>query len=158
MATKPETVEGYLAQLPNDRREAIEEVRSTILANLPDGYEEAFGFGMISYVVPLERYPDTYNKAPLMVAALASQKNHMAVYLHSVYADPDLKDWFVGEYKATGKKIDMGASCVRFKKLENLPVELIGEAIAKTSVDAFIQRNEEVRAEAAAAKKAKKKK
>ncbi len=158
MTAKPETVEEYLAQLPDDRREAIEEVRATILARLPDGYEESFGFGMIAYVVPLERYPDTYNKAPLMFAALASQKNHMAVYLHGVYSDPELKDWFVDQYKATGKKLDMGASCVRFKKLENLPVELIGEAVAKTSVDAFIQRDEQVRAEAAAAKKARKKK
>ncbi len=148
------SVEQYLAELPEDRRAAIEEVRAAILANLPDGYVENIGFGMIAYSVPLETYPDTYNKAPLMYAALASQKNHLAVYLTSVYSNPDLKQWFIDEYKATGKKLDMGASCVRFKKIEQLPVELIGEVIGKVQVDEFLARYEQIQAEAAERKAA----
>lgn len=132
------TVEDYLAELPADRFDAITEVRDAILTNLPEGLVEAMNWGMITYEVPLETFPDTYNKKPLMYAALASQKNHMAVYLSSIYGDPDLEEWFRSEYEATGKKMDIGKSCVRFKKLENLPVELIGEAISKVDLDAFL--------------------
>ena len=134
-----ETVEHYLAELPDDRRDAIAEIRSVILENLPDGIVETMSWGMIAYEVPLETFPDTYNKKPLMLAALASQKNHMAVYLTSVYGRPELYDWFVSEYEATGKKMDMGKSCVRFSKLENLPVELVGEAIARVDLDEFLE-------------------
>ncbi|NNE72180.1 MAG: DUF1801 domain-containing protein [Acidimicrobiales bacterium] len=132
------TVDDYLAELPDERRDAIEDVRAVILANLPDGIVETMNWGMISYEVPLETYPDTYNKKPLMYAALASQKRHMAVYLSSIYADPELQGWFETEYKATGKTLDMGKSCVRFTKLENLPLDLIGEAIAKVDLDQFL--------------------
>ena len=135
-----ETVDEYLAELPDGRRDAIEEVRETILANLPDGYVESMNWGMIAYQVPLETFPDTYNGQPLMYAALASQKNHMAVYLTTVYADGEIDDWFRERYEATGKKLDMGKSCVRFKKLEQLPVELIGEVIGRTSMDEFLER------------------
>ncbi len=138
VSSKAETVEEYLGELTDDRRDAIAEVRETILANLPDGYVEAMNWGMISYEVPLETHPDTYNNKPLMYAALASQKNHMAVYLTTVYGDDDTKDWFAERYRATGKKLDMGKSCVRFKKLDQLPLDLIGEVIAKTPVDEFI--------------------
>lgn len=131
-------VEQYLAELPDDRREAIETVRTEILANLPDGLVETMSWGMISYEVPLETYPDTYNGKPLMFAALASQKNHMAVYLTTVYASEDEKAWFESEYRATGKKLDMGKSCVRFKKLEQLPVELIGDVMRRSSLDDFL--------------------
>ena len=134
-----ETVDEYLAELPDGRRDAIEEVRETILANLPDGYVESMNWGMIAYQVPLETFPDTYNGQPLMYAALASQKNHMAVYLTTVYADGEIDDWFRERYEATGKKLDMGKSCVRFKKLEQLPVELIGEVIRRTSMDEFLE-------------------
>jgi len=89
--------------------------------------------------VPLSRYPDTYNKKPLMMAALASQKNHMAVYLTSVYANEESRATFVSAYKDTGKRVDMGGSCVRFRKLDDLPLELIGNAIAEFSVDEFIE-------------------
>jgi len=133
-----ETVEQYLGELPDDRREAIVEVRDEILSNLPDGVVETMAWGMIAYEIPLEVFPDTYNKKPLLYAALASQKNHMAVYLHSIYTNEDDADWFQQAYIATGKKLDMGKSCVRFKKLDQLPVELIGEAIAKVSVDEFL--------------------
>jgi len=102
-------------------------------------------WGMISYDVPLATFPETYNKKPLMFAALASQKNHMAVYLSGLYSDPDLLEWFVEEYKSTGKKLDMGKSCVRFKKLENLPLELIGEAIAAVPLDTFLDHYRSVK-------------
>ena len=133
-----ETVDQYLAELPDDRRAAITEVRQAILDNLPNGFIEAMNWGMISYEVPHETFPDTYNKKPLMYAALASQKNHMAVYLTTVYGNPELEQWFRDAYMASGKKLDMGKSCVRFKKLEHLPVDLIGETIGKVSLDQFL--------------------
>ncbi|MGI9623922.1 MAG: DUF1801 domain-containing protein [Acidimicrobiales bacterium] len=132
------TVQQYLDELPEDRAEAISTVRDVILANLPDGIVEGMNWGMISYDVPLETFPDTYNKKPLMYAALASQKRHMAVYLSTVYGNPDLEEWFRESYLATGKKLDMGKSCVRFTKLENLPLELIGETISRVSLDDFL--------------------
>lgn len=145
MQSKAKTVQQYLSELPNDRLEAIEAVREVILDNLREGFEEAMNWGMITYQVPLERYPDTYNKKPLMMAALASQKNHMAVYLTGVYADADSRARFTTAYQATGKRMDIGQSCVRFRKLEDLPLELIGEAIAEYSVDEFIELNERIR-------------
>lgn len=139
VSSKATTVEDYLAGLPDERRDAIAEVRETILANLPHGLVETMNWGMISYEVPLETFPQTYNKKPLMYAALASQKNHMAVYLTPVFSDDELEAWFVEEYRATGKKLDMGKSCVRFKSIEQLPVDLIGETIAKVSMDDFLE-------------------
>lgn len=140
MATNQAEIEAYLADLPDDRREAIEEVRQVILEHLPEGYEEAFNWGMITYQVPLETYPDTYNKKPLMYAALASQKNHISLYLTGIYSDEDAKREFEQAYKATGKRYDVGKSCVRFRRLDDLPLPLIGETIASLSVDEFIQR------------------
>ena len=145
MRSNAATVEQYLSELPDDRLEAVETVRDVILANLPDGFEEAMNWGMITYQVPLSRYPDTYNEKPLMMAALASQKNHMAVYLTGVYADQESRQRFQAAYQATGKRLDMGQSCVRFRKLDDLPLELIGEAIAEYSVDEFIALNERAR-------------
>jgi uncharacterized protein YdhG (YjbR/CyaY superfamily) len=145
MQSKAKTVDEYLSDLPDNRLEAIETVRDVILENLPEGFEEVMNWGMITYQVPLSRYPNTYNKKPLMMAALASQKNHMAVYLTGVYADPASRAKFTAAYKDTGKRMDMGQSCVRFRKLEDLPLELIGQAIAEHSVDEFIALNERVR-------------
>ena len=142
------TVEAYLAELPPDRREAISEARRMILANLPDGYEEQMSFGMIGYVVPLSRYPNTYNKEPLALAALASQKRHMAVYLNNVYGDPATLEWFTAAYAASGKRLDMGKSCVRFKRLADLPLDIIGETIARTSLEDFIAFYESARSKA----------
>ncbi len=142
MQSKATTVEQYLADLPDDRLEAIEAVRDVILANLPEGYEETVNWGMITYQVPLARYPDTYNKKPLMLAALASQKHHMAVYLTGVYANAESRTRFVSAYKETGKRMDMGQSCVRFRKLDQLPLNLIGDAIAEFSVEEFIALTE----------------
>jgi hypothetical protein len=145
MQSKAKTVQQYLSELPDDRLEAIEAVRDVILEHLPQGFEEAMNWGMITYQVPLSRYPDTYNKKPLMMAALASQKNHMAVYLTGVYADAASRTRFTNAYQATGKRMDMGQSCVRFRELDDLPLELIGEAIAAHSVDDFIALNEQIR-------------
>ena len=136
------TVDEYLGELTPDRRKAIQAVRSVMLANLPRGYAETMLFGMISFVIPLEDYPVTYNKKPLVYAALASQKNYMSVYLNNVYGDRETEQWFADEYRASGKKLDMGKSCVRFKKTEDLPLALIGQAIAKTPVRDFIARYE----------------
>lgn len=145
MQSKAKTVAEYLSDLPDNRLEAIETVRDVILENLPEGFEEVMNWGMITYQVPLSRYPNTYNKKPLMMAALASQKNHMAVYLTGVYADQASRSKFTSAYKDTGKRIDMGQSCVRFRKLEDLPLELIGQAIAEYSVDDFVALTERVR-------------
>ena len=139
MRSDAKSVEEYLSSLPSERRLAIEAVRDVILANLPIGLEEEMNWGMITYQVPLERYPDTYNKKPLMYAGLASQKNHMAVYLTGIYMSDDARVDFEAAYKATGKRYDVGQSCVRFRKIDDLPLELIGETIAAYEVDDFIE-------------------
>ena len=140
MQSDATTVGENLASLPADRRAALETVRTQILDNLPDGYEEVMNWGMITYEVPLETYPDTYNGKPLMYAALASQKNHMAVYLTGVYMDEGAREEFEARYRETGKRMDMGKSCVRFRQLEDLPVLLIGEAIGQVPADEFVER------------------
>jgi hypothetical protein len=99
-------------------------------------------WGMLSYEVPLSRYADTYNGQPLPYAALASQKRYMSLYLNSVYGDPATERWFTDRYEASGKRLDMGKSCVRFKHLDDLPLDLIAETIARTPVDDFIRRYE----------------
>jgi hypothetical protein len=136
------TVEAYLAALPEDRRRAMSAVRDVINANLPDGYVEGMHFGMIGWCIPLSRYPTTYNGQPLGVAALASQKQYMAVYLTAVYGDRDLEAWFRAAFAAAGKKLDMGKSCVRFKTLDALPLDVIGQTIARVPVDAFLAKYE----------------
>jgi uncharacterized protein YdhG (YjbR/CyaY superfamily) len=145
MQSDATSVEEYLSSLPDDRRVAIEAVRDVILANLPVGLEEEMNWGMITYQVPLERYPDTYNKKPLMYAALASQKNHMAVYLTGIYTSDEARADFEAAYKATGKRYDVGQSCVRFKKLQDLPIDLIGETIGAFEVAGFIEQVETAR-------------
>ncbi len=142
MRSVSRTVGEYLLSLSDDRRAVIEEVRQVILANLPEGYEEAMNWGMITYQVPLEIEPNTYNGQPLMYAALASQKHHLALYLTAVYCDDSAAAAFKEAYRATGKKLDMGKSCVRFTRLEDLPLGLIGATIGATSVDSFIAVDE----------------
>ena len=133
------TVEEYLRELPEERAEALRAVRRVILDHLPPGYVETMNWGMICYEVPLARCPDTYNKQPLMFAGLASQKRHMGLYLMCVYSHQGTRAEFEERFKASGKKLDMGKSCVRFKKLEDLPLEVVGETIAATSVEEYIQ-------------------
>lgn len=143
MRSDAKTVNEYLGELPPDRRDALQTVRKVILENLPEGYVEVMNWGMITYEVPLEIYPDTYNKKPLMYAALASQKNHMAVYLSGIYIDDSSRQEFEDAYKATGKRFDVGKSCVRFRKLDDLPLPLIGESIASVDVKDFVKRTQE---------------
>ena len=139
------TVEEYLDELADDRRATLEAVRDVVRANLPDGYEETVQFGMISYVVPLERYPKTYNRQALQYAGIASQKNYVSLYLMNVYGNEETESWFVDSYRASGKRLDMGKACVRFKRIDDLPLDLIGETIARTPVDDFIALYEKAR-------------
>jgi uncharacterized protein YdhG (YjbR/CyaY superfamily) len=139
MQSEAKTVEEYINALPEERQQAIRKVRKLILENLPEGYEEVMNWGMITYQVPLSVYPDTYNKKPLMFAALASQKNHMAVYLSTIYINEDKRVQFEESYRETGKRYDVGKSCVRFRKLDDLPLSLIGKEIASFSVNDFIE-------------------
>jgi uncharacterized protein YdhG (YjbR/CyaY superfamily) len=143
MRSDATTVDQYLAKLPPDRREALTKVRQVMLKNLPQGFEESVNWGMIAYQVPLETYPDTYNKQPLLYAALASQKNHMAVYLSGIYTSEKARNEFEAAYKATGKPFDVGKSCVRFRKMDDLPLDVIGRTIASMSVDELIAFTEQ---------------
>jgi Domain of unknown function (DU1801) len=146
MRSAADTVQAYLATLPEHRRRAIEIVRQTILENLPDGYVEVMQYGMIGYVVPHSLWPQGYHcdpSQPLCFAGLASQKNHMAVYLMCVYGDPKTEAWFRAAYQKTGKKLDMGKSCVRFKKIEDAALDVIGEAIARVPVAAYLEKYQE---------------
>jgi hypothetical protein len=136
------TVDEYVASLPAERGRVIAALRQLIVDRLPEGFEECMGFGMISYVVPLARYPKTYNGQPLMLAAMASQQAYLSLYLMSVYGDPETERWFSEGFERAGKRLDMGKSCVRFKSLEDLPLELIGEAIGRVGVEQFISRYE----------------
>jgi Domain of unknown function (DU1801) len=139
MATgAPATPDEYIASLPPDRREAVGGVRDVVRRNLPEGFKEGMEFGMIAWYVPLETFPDTYNGRPLGLAALASQKHHMSLYLNSVYGDPKTDAWFRRRYEASGKKLDMGKSCVRFRRIEDLPLDVIGETIARVDLDSFL--------------------
>ncbi|MBA2243670.1 MAG: DUF1801 domain-containing protein [Gemmatimonadetes bacterium] len=138
-ATSPEQ---YLSELPEERRTVVAAVRDTILRNLPEGYRESMSWGMLSYEIPLERYRNTYNKQPLGYAALAAQKNGYSLYLTCVYSDAEQERRLREGFAAAGKKLNMGKSCVRFKRLDDLPLELIGELIASTPPDQFIARYE----------------
>lgn len=145
MQSPAKTVKEYLASLPEDRRRAIQAVRDVILENLGDGYEEGMAYGMIGYSVPHRVYPPGYHcnpAQPLPFASLASQKNHMALYLMCIYGSPEHEAWFREAWAKTGKKLDMGKSCVRFKKLEDIPLEVIGQAIKRVPVKKFIAQYE----------------
>jgi hypothetical protein len=139
------TVEEYLESLPTDRRNILSIVRQEILKHLPKGYEEVMNWGMITYQVPLTTYPDTYNGQPLMFAALASQKNYMALYLMSAYVVPDNETKLVAAYTKAGKRLDMGKSCIRFKKLDDLELDAIVDIIADTSVKDFVEHAKHAR-------------
>jgi uncharacterized protein YdhG (YjbR/CyaY superfamily) len=145
MRSEANTVDEYLVELPDERREMVKTVRQVILENLPEGYEEAMNWGMITYQVPLETYPDTYNGKPLMYAALASQKNYVSLYLTGINMDEEARESFKTAYKATGKRYDVGKSCVRFRTLDDLPLPLIGETIASLEVDEFVERMKRMR-------------
>jgi hypothetical protein len=153
MKSNAKSVEEYLKTLRPDRREAINAVRKVILANLPQGYEECMSYGMIGYVVPHSIYPKGYHcdpKIPLPYANLGSQKNHVSLHLMSVYGDKETERWFRKTWEKTGKKLDMGKACVRFKRLEDVPLEVVGQLIARTSVANYIARIESLLAQRSA--------
>ena len=142
MNLKATSVEDYLTKVPEDRQPHFNKLRETILKNIPKGYEECLSYGMIGYVVPHTSYPDGYHcdpKLPLPFVNIASQKNFIALYHSGIYADPDIHKWFVEEYpKHCKRKLDMGKSCVRFKKPEEIPFKLIGQLMKKIKMKDWI--------------------
>ena len=147
MQIDAKNVEEYIEKLPEDRKEPILKLRETILHNLPNGFAEEMSYGMIGYVVPHSIYPKGYHcdpKLPLPFTNIASQKNFIALYHSGIYAKPELLEWFVQKYpKHSKQKLDMGKSCVRFKKMEEIPYQLIGELMQKMSVDDWVNLYEE---------------
>lgn len=143
MQSKAKSVKEYLEELPADRIEPIKKLRNTVLKNLPEGFKEEMNYGMIGYVVPHSIYPDGYHcdpKLPLPFACIASQKNFIAFYHMGIYADAKLLDWFLKEYpKHSKQKLDMGKSCIRFKKLDQIPYDLIGELIRRIKAKDWIK-------------------
>ncbi len=147
MNYKATTVKEYIDQLPEDRQKVIKKLRSTINKHLPKGFKEKIQYNMPGWVVPLSKYPAGYHASkgelPLPFINIASQKNFVALYHSGVYADPELHQWFVEEYpKHAKRKLDMGKSCIRFKKLDDIPYDLIGELAGKISPDAWIETYE----------------
>ena len=155
------TVAQYLAALPADRRAALSAVRKVINENLPDGYEEGVQFGMIGWYVPLSKYPAGYGEnpnVPLPFVALASQKSGMVLHFLCFYGHPTLSTWFTNAYKKSGKKLDMGKGCVRFKKLEDLALDVVGRTVARVPVEEHMANYRAARALLGKSKKAKPKK
>ena len=141
--SKAKTVQEYLKEVPDDRKEYFRKLRETIVTNLPKGFREEMSYGMIGYVVPHALYPDGYHCSPdlpLPFANIASQKNYIALYHMGIYANQEILDWFVKEYaKHSPSKLDMGKSCIRFKKPEHIPFNLIGELMKKITVEDWIK-------------------
>ena len=155
MKSKATTIKAYLAELTPERREAVQAVRAAMLKKLPKGYKEIVQSGAIGYVVPHSVYPPGYHcdpSQPLPFAGLASQKNHIGIYLMCVYADPEHEKWFKAAWLKSGNKLNMGKSCVRFTKIENVPLDVVTEAIRRVPVKKFIEFYE--RSVPAAAKRA----
>lgn len=145
MHSDASTVEEYLAGLPPDRREIVATVRDLVNAHLPEGYVEGMGWGMITWSVPLERYPNTYNGQPLAYLSLAAQKRHLALYLMGVYSDPEAEQKLRQRWAATGRKLNMGKCCLRFQRLADLDLDIIAELVAATPVESFISHYETAR-------------
>ena len=143
MTSEAKTPAQYIKELPADRKQAVSELRNIILKNIPEGFKEVMSYGMLGYVVPHEIYPAGYHcnpKLPLPFVCIASQKNFIAFYHMGIYANPKLLRWFVEEYpKHSKSKLDMGKSCVRFKKPEHIPYKLIGELMKKMSVENWVE-------------------
>lgn len=142
MQSKAENPESYISELPTDRQAVMQEMRHIICKNLPPGFQEGMGYGMLGYSVPHSKYPAGYHcdpKQPLPFLGVASQKNHISFYHMGIYADQNLMDWFIGEWpKHSSKKLDMGKSCIRFKKPEDVTLELIGQLCQKMTPDDWI--------------------
>lgn len=143
--SKAATVEDYLAELPPDRRHVVATVRDAVNRALPDGYAEAMSYGMIGWIIPLARYPDTYNGQPLSYVALAAQKNAYSLYLTGVHGDARRERFLAEAYAKAGKKLDMGKSCLRFKSLEGIVLEPVATLIAQIGVDDYIRDYERSR-------------
>lgn len=156
MPAEPASPKAYLDGLPEDRRRVVRAIRTTIRKNLNPGFKEGIQYGMIGYFVPHSVYPAGYHcdpKQPLPFASLASQKNHIGIYLFCLYSDPDGMERFVKAWKATGKRLDMGKSCVRVKTLEDVPLEVLGRAIKRVSVEKYVAAYEAGLSGTGAAKK-----
>ncbi len=142
MQYKAETVTDYIKQIPEERKKTIKQLRSIIKKNLPKGFKECISYGMPAYVVPLNTYPDGYHckkDTPLPFISFASQKNFIAIYHMGIYADEKLMKWFIKEYtKYSSKKLDMGKSCIRFKKKDDIPMDLIAELMTKMTIKDWI--------------------
>ena len=139
---KATSVAEYLKSLPEERRAVVSTVRDVIVKHLPKGYQETINWGAISYEIPLERFPDTYNGQPLSYFGLAAQKNHYALYAMCAYGDGKWRAWLRSEFKKAGKKLDMGKACIRFKKLEDLPLDVIAQLVASATPEEYIARYE----------------
>lgn len=146
MQSSAQTADDYVNELPEDRKEVIQKLRSIVLKNIPKGFQEMMGYGMMGYAVPHSIYPNGYHcdpKQPLPFFGIASQKNSINVYHMGMYVRKELYDWFVEEYpKHVKAKLDMGKSCIRFKKIEQIPYDLIGELLTKISVEDWIEMYE----------------
>ena len=136
---KAKTVNEYLDGLPPERREVVSKVRSVIKKHLPKGYEESVNWGIITYEIPLKRYPDTYNGQPLCYAGIAAQRNHYSLYLMAAYGDSKQAQYLEDEFKKRGKKLDMGQSCLRFKQHDDLPLDVVANVIASTPMQKYIE-------------------
>jgi hypothetical protein len=148
------TPEEYIDSLPEDRQEAVRTVADVVRRNLPEGYGEGMAYGMIGWFVPLETFPDTYNGQPLGLAALASQRQYISLYLNNVYGDPETERWFRDRWAETGKPLNMGKSCVRFRRLEDIPLDVIGEVISRTDVETYLRHYREARGSSRARRRA----
>ncbi len=148
MQYKATSPEDYMSQIPDDRKEPMKKLRQVILNNLPKGVEETMSYGMLGYVIPHSVYPDGYHctpELPLPFMNFASQKNFIAVYSMVLYAKKDLMDWFISEYSKQCKyKLDMGKSCIRFKRMDDIPFDLIGQLTAKVSAEDWIKLYEDL--------------
>jgi Domain of unknown function (DU1801) len=145
--SEPSAIDTYLAGVEPDRRETLRAVHGLVTAAMPDGYQETIANGMVTWSIPLERYPTTYNGQPLAYLALAAQKRHYSLYLMGLYSDTELAATFRQRWEASGRKLDMGKSCLRFKSLVDLDLGLVAEAVAGLGVDDFIALYERVRAD-----------
>ena len=150
--SRAKTVAEYVASLPPDRQRVVKQTRSFVKKHLPKGYKEQIGWGAITYSVPLSVLPDTYNGQPLCYAALAAQKHFYTLYLMGVYGNPAQKKWLADEFRKRGKKFDMGKSCLHFKSLDDLPLDVVGQVIASIPMDKYVAYYRETRKKTAKGK------
>jgi hypothetical protein len=162
ISSKATSVSQYLKELPADRRKVVSAVRDHVRKNLPKGYEEGMQYGMIAWSIPLSVFPDTYNGQALSVCALASQKQNISLYLLGPYGSPALAKWFTREWKKTGKKLDMGKSCLRFRTLDDLALDVLAKALQRVAPEDLMQMHDSAhgkkKKKATTKKKTKKKK